>query len=274
MNNCDYSWLGCNGGYYCRGITGATGATGAQGPQGPEGLQGPIGPAGSNGATGPSGPTGASAYQVALTNGFVGTEEQWLLSLQGPTGAAGADGSTGPTGPEGPIGPTGPAGTEGVTGPTGPIGSTGPTGPTGPTGVIASAYGTLMTELGVLTLTPVSITLPLVNQSPSSAGLDYTTPDTITITEDGVYRINVDVTGSFSTDGTVSVILAVNGIAQGDMNLALEMVSGIVSTFSLTNYYALSAGDQLTIQMNATVDGLFAFGLISQAGVLAVERVA
>lgn len=32
------------------------------------------------------GPEGKSAYQVALENGFVGTETQWLASLQGPPG--------------------------------------------------------------------------------------------------------------------------------------------------------------------------------------------
>ena len=32
------------------------------------------------------GPAGKSAYQVAVDNGFVGTEEQWLVSLVGPAG--------------------------------------------------------------------------------------------------------------------------------------------------------------------------------------------
>lgn len=35
--------------------------------------------------TGPAGPDGKSAYQVALDNGFVGTEEEWLASLEGGT---------------------------------------------------------------------------------------------------------------------------------------------------------------------------------------------
>lgn len=53
---------------------------------------------------------GKSAYQVALDNGFVGTQAQWLISLIGPTGATGAAGSTGPQGVSGPQGPQGPAG--------------------------------------------------------------------------------------------------------------------------------------------------------------------
>jgi hypothetical protein len=38
-----------------------------------------------------TGEASASAYDLALTNGFVGTEAQWLTSLQGVDGADGAD---------------------------------------------------------------------------------------------------------------------------------------------------------------------------------------
>lgn len=48
--------------------------------QGPQGIQGPKGDVGS---LGPQGPVGKSAYQVAVDNGFTGTEEEWLDSLQG-----------------------------------------------------------------------------------------------------------------------------------------------------------------------------------------------
>ena len=41
--------------------------------------------------TGTPGANGASAYEVAVTNGFVGTETQWLASLVGPQGDPGAD---------------------------------------------------------------------------------------------------------------------------------------------------------------------------------------
>jgi hypothetical protein len=40
-------------------------------------------------ATGPAGPDGASAYDVAVANGFVGTEVEWLATLIGPSGATG-----------------------------------------------------------------------------------------------------------------------------------------------------------------------------------------
>lgn len=73
-----------------QGIQGETGATGATGATGETGPQGPQGETGATGATGAQGPQGKSAYQVAVDNGYVGTEAQWLASLVGPQGPAGA----------------------------------------------------------------------------------------------------------------------------------------------------------------------------------------
>ncbi len=80
--------------------------------------------AGSGGGTGPAGPAGAdgaSAYEVAVQNGFVGTEAQWLASLVGP---AGADGSPGADGAKGDKGDPGLAGADStVPGPAGADGA-------------------------------------------------------------------------------------------------------------------------------------------------------
>lgn len=48
-----------------------------------------VGDSGGSGGTGPKGDPGDSAYQVAVKNGFVGTEAQWLESLEGPPGPPG-----------------------------------------------------------------------------------------------------------------------------------------------------------------------------------------
>jgi hypothetical protein len=88
-------------------VQGLTGATGLQG------ATGAPGPVGSTGATGPNGP---SAYDVAFTNGFAGTEAEWLASLEGPQGIQGETGPTGATGPQGPVGPQGPQGPAGTGG--------------------------------------------------------------------------------------------------------------------------------------------------------------
>lgn len=88
------------------------------------------------------GEDGASAYQVAVNNGYTGTETEWLASLKGPKGDTGA------------AGPQGPKGDTGETGPAGPKGDTGPQGPQGPAGepgvVTAEQYQDILDRLSAL----------------------------------------------------------------------------------------------------------------------------
>jgi hypothetical protein len=59
---------------------------------------------------GTKGDAGDSAYDIAIENGFIGTETQWLESLKGddgPPGLQGPPGETGATGPQGPKGDKG-----------------------------------------------------------------------------------------------------------------------------------------------------------------------
>lgn len=110
-------------------LSGAQGIEGKRGPQGEQGVRGlpgvgvasatvnaqdhlvltltdgtpidagsVIGPQGATGAAGLDGSDGKSAYEIAVDNGFVGTEAQWLASLVGATGATGDTGDTGPQG--------------------------------------------------------------------------------------------------------------------------------------------------------------------------------
>lgn len=77
---------------------------GDKGEKGDKGDVGPVGPAGSNGLDGADGADGAdgkSAYDIAVDNGFVGTEVEWLESLKGADGANGADGKDGSNGTDG-----------------------------------------------------------------------------------------------------------------------------------------------------------------------------
>ena len=63
------------------------------------------------------GPRGYSAYELAVANGFIGTVDQWLLSLKGPKGDPGTgEGSL----IEGPPGDKGDRGDPGAPGPAGP----------------------------------------------------------------------------------------------------------------------------------------------------------
>ena len=105
-----------------------SGPQGPQGPQGEPGPTGPTGPKGDKGEDGVIGHDGASAYEIWLSQGNVGTEEDFLASLVGPTGPQGPQGIQGPQCIQGETGP------QGVQGEQGPAGATGPTGPTGPKG--------------------------------------------------------------------------------------------------------------------------------------------
>ena len=79
-------------------MTSLVGATGAQGIQGAAGPQGPIGLTGPTGNQGIQGVAGSSAYQIAVANGYSGTEAQWLTSLVGATGVQGIQGIAGTNG--------------------------------------------------------------------------------------------------------------------------------------------------------------------------------
>lgn len=94
-------------------------------------IPGPAGPAGSDGKDGEN---GKSAYQIAVDNGFSGTETEWLASLKGEKGDKGEPGDKGEQGERGPQGEIGPAGENGATGEQGPKGDKGDAGPGVPTG--------------------------------------------------------------------------------------------------------------------------------------------
>ena len=86
------------------------------------------------GVLGPRGPEGKSAFDVAVKNGFEGTEEEWIQSLKGDKGERGEQGPQGEQGPEGPQGPRGEQGIQGPEGAQGPKGEQGPEGPKGENG--------------------------------------------------------------------------------------------------------------------------------------------
>jgi len=79
--------------------------------------------------------TGASAYEVGVDNGFVGTEAQWLASIVGPQGPKGDTGNQGIQGPQGIKGDAGPKGDMGDIGPKGDQGIQGTQGPKGDIGL-------------------------------------------------------------------------------------------------------------------------------------------
>lgn len=95
------------------------------------------------------GDDGKSAYELAVEQGFEGTLDEWLDSLQGEDGQPGATGPAGPQGPKGQDGTVsfdeltpeqkaelkGDKGDKGDTGEQGPQGLQGQTGPQGEQGI-------------------------------------------------------------------------------------------------------------------------------------------
>ena len=87
-----------------------------------------TGGGGGGGGTGPSGPAGSSAYMIAVANGFMGSESEWLASLvgvKGDMGTAGTNGTDGTDGNDGVKGADGTDGTDGIDGTDGNDGAAG-----------------------------------------------------------------------------------------------------------------------------------------------------
>lgn len=63
------------------GVAGQAGPIGPQGPAGKDGRDGLNGAQGPKGDKGDDGKQGKSTYQVAIDNGFIGTEKEWLKSI-------------------------------------------------------------------------------------------------------------------------------------------------------------------------------------------------
>lgn len=81
-----------------KGDKGDKGDTGEKGEKGADGANGRDGVDGRNGVDGANGADGASAYAIAVSHGYVGTETQWLASLKGKDGTNGTNGTDGKDG--------------------------------------------------------------------------------------------------------------------------------------------------------------------------------
>lgn len=78
-----------------RGLTGVKGDKGSDGLNGKDGLPGAKGADGLPGKNGVDGKDGKSAYQIAVEQGFAGSEAAWLASLKGEKGDKGDAGAGG-----------------------------------------------------------------------------------------------------------------------------------------------------------------------------------
>jgi hypothetical protein len=176
---------------------------------------------------GTQGIPGKTAYEVAVEEGFVGTEAQWLASLVG---------ATGPAGPTGPQGETGPAGATGATGPQGPQGETGPIGPEGPAGPAGTGFAGYAAGNWI---SPV--TGPISNGFPLSANTIYLYPF-VPQRSISVDQIGARVTNA-SSGSTVQLAIyaSLNGLPTGNplattsslSSATAGLVTAAVTPFSL-----------------------------------------
>lgn len=184
-----------------KGDTGDKGADGLPGAKGERGEDGAKGDKGDTGERGQDGLNGKSAYEIAVANGYVGSEDDWLLSLKGRDGSPGRDGRNGlsayeladgelefgtvgkwldslkgakgdkgDTGERGQDGQRGERGEQGPIGPAGPQGPIGLTGPKGADGVGVPQKLTLSGNTLTLSDGGGSVTLPSQAATNAPAG--------------------------------------------------------------------------------------------------------
>lgn len=180
---------------------------------------------------------GYSAYEIAVQNGFVGTEAEWLASLKGDTGATGAQGPQGPTGPQGETGATGPQGPQGeqgiqgpegpqgIQGPAGPQGETGPQGPVGPAGSYTAGAN-----------------ITISNGEISAVDTTYTAGTGIDITN-GV----ISATGGSGSTGGITVY---RSNAEGQLMVDTDGIRAKVLTALQNNDYSFLANIAIRIGMS------------------------
>ena len=92
------------------------------------------------------GADGASAYEIAVENGYTGTEAEWLSSLKGEKGDAGEQGIQGIQGEKGDTGEQGLQGIQGEKGDTGAAGKDGMNGTDGRDGANGFSPTVIVTE--------------------------------------------------------------------------------------------------------------------------------
>ena len=150
------------------------------------------------------GTAGASAYEVAVANGFVGTQSAWLASLVGQAGPQGLPGAKGDTGDVGPQGLPGIPGAAGSGGGGAPISGAFPIANNGlkTFNVAPGAAGMMMVYHEALGATPVSL-FSFYAGSPTQL---------FPILQGSIGCTNAAITGSSGTPNSINV-----GVANGQL---------------------------------------------------------
>lgn len=212
-----------------------------------------IGVFGPTGPTGPQGPatitigtttTGDPGTNASVTN--VGTNENAILNFTIPAGVTGAQGIQGPTGP------TGPQGIQGVAGVQGEIG---PTGPTGPSGESSLSYGSKYdTTTDTISLTAdTDSPVPLTTTAPLS-GITGTNANTLTIAENGVYKIDYFFNGSPNVEATLTLSVSQNSNPISSSTIIKEVQANTDDILNGSIIVSLSANDEIGLSLSSNVN--------------------
>ncbi len=158
--------------------------------------------------------------------------------------------------------PQGPTGPQGISGPTGPQGLTGATGPTGPTAGLA-AYGgkynntssNISLGIGTQSQVPLPVSMPNLNTT-------YTSTNSITVTQGGVYEINFYSNVSVALGTTLTLAVRANGT-----NIASTVISRALSV-GTSSIYSGSVLVQLPANtvIDMAVSALLAVGVTLGSG--------
>ncbi len=160
-----------------------------------------------------------------------------------------------------PQGPTGPTGIQGITGPTGATGATGPTGPESD-GLKAygGKYNNTEQTISLSIATPSQV--PLANTMPNS-NTTYTTANTITTSQSGIYEINYFINMSAAVATTVTVAVRNNGTNIPSTVISRALSVGTNSLYSGSTIVNLASGANIDLAMSA----LLAVGITLGTGV-------
>lgn len=155
------------------------------------------------------GPRGYSAYEIAVQEGFVGTEEEWLASLVGPEGKQGKDGERGIQGPRG---------QQGDKGDKGDIGPQGAKGDTGPSNVLSIGSVTKGNEANAT----------ITGESPNQI-LNLVLPK-----GDKGDRGDTGATGPQGEDGKTGPQGETGATGNGILSIQKTATAGLVDTYTIT----------------------------------------
>ena len=177
---------------------------------------------------------GSSAYDIAVEEGYLGTQEEWVASLVGPPGATGSPGAAGAAGPAGPTG---------TVGPTGPAGATGPAGPTGVGFLDFTVAGTLsVASYPFRWYSPGNLTIANVRISVGTAPLGAQI----------IVDVNKNGTTIFTTQANRPTIFAVGNTAVSPTPNVTALTLGDYLTIDVDQVGATTAGANLVVQVQVS----------------------